>query len=207
MAPVRFQPHCRDCHELGFEPRFPDPYVPHTDPEGIHAYLLMVYAERRGQMFPVPEPEGRVAKEAPPPAVFKLDPWVIKNVSVAEEHLYKSVCPICHEVQFEDGLPVIAKTRISETWLPHAVFSHHPHRQLECTACHEQAEDSEKTPDVLLPGIQTCRKCHLNPEKRLISFQPEKAPTECTACHLYHDRGGEEKRENPLSIQDFLGGF
>jgi hypothetical protein len=48
-----------------------------------------------------------------------------------------------------------------------------------CAECHVDAAKSEKTADVLLPGIATCQKCH--------NDSANAAGTGCSECHTYHD--------------------
>ena len=66
----------------------------------------------------------------------------------------------------------VVPTAVPDVWLVHARFSHALHRQIDCRACHASGyallEDdktvnpiaSEHTADILLPGIETCRRCH-----------------------------------------------
>jgi len=39
------------------------------------------------------------------------------------------------------------------------------------------------SPDVLLPGVDSCRACH----------KPGAANSSCTLCHLYHERGNDRR--------------
>jgi hypothetical protein len=70
-----------------------------------------------------------------------------------------------------------------DRWFPYARFSHESHRMLDCNGCHEPAATSEKTADVLMPKIETCKKCHNRTTAGVRS--------DCLECHLYHDRGAE----------------
>jgi hypothetical protein len=58
-----------------------------------------------------------------------------------------------------------------------ALFSHRTHRALECLACHEEADRSSRTADVLLPGIASCASCHQ---------AGGRASAACVDCHRYH---------------------
>jgi len=94
--------------------------------------------------------------------------------------------------------PAVAKTAIPERWLPYSVFDHKAHTMLQCVACHEAAPRSERTTDVLLPGIASCRSCH---------FEPGGARTQCLTCHVYHDKTQAQKPgDQPYTIEQFKKG-
>ena len=64
------------------------------------------------------------------------------------------------DVSAPDARPEIPKSAITVRWMTHAKFDHQAHQLVTCTECHAQAKTSNKTADVLLPGIATCQKCH-----------------------------------------------
>ena len=47
-----------------------------------------------------------------------------------------------------------------DRWFAHGGFNHEKHRVVSCAECHPKAKGSEKTSDVLLPGVESCRNCH-----------------------------------------------
>jgi hypothetical protein len=134
----------------------------------------------------------------------------------AEQYLYSKKtkkCLLCHTVEFPAGrsqpsmipnipltaarpLPEIAKTAVPIRWLPNSMFNHAPHNDLikrqGCTACHAGAEKSERTSDVLLPGINSCRMCH---------FEPGGARADCIECHAYHDKTMTRVSEHPIDLR------
>ncbi len=100
----------------------------------------------------------------------------------------------------------IAKTNIPARWLPHSVFSHQSHQLLNCAECHGLANPADNaarsdlpqpsvfhsmlTGDILLPGVNLCRKCHSpNPEQppRGAAARNFGARDGCVECHNYHD--------------------
>jgi hypothetical protein len=101
----------------------------------------------------------------------------------------------------------IEPVNVTQVWFPRAVFDHSAHRALECAACHADARTSQKSSDVLLPGIKTCVQCH-SPA----SGRSGGAGDSCTECHRYHNgdhplqgmgassRGVRERR----TIDEFL---
>jgi hypothetical protein len=90
-------------------------------------------------------------------------------------------------------------------WYVNSEFDHDAHRSMSCVECHSAALTSEKTSDLLLPDIQwqglrfkpdsttelipaqrSCVECH-HPDN---SDGPG-AASNCTECHVYHDRSHE----------------
>ena len=115
----------------------------------------------------------------------------------------------------------IEKPGIPERWWHHGEFDHGSHRVTSCVSCHEgsggdadpklriQPGDSEEvveqkrkaryekcsteTADILLPGIDTCMKCH----------KPEGgASAACVECHLYHDRSKQRSLDGYVSLEN-----
>lgn len=195
MAPVTYDAHCKECHELGFDDQYPNRQVPHGSPEIVRAYLLRVYAEFTDEMLRYPQ----IARGFPLSAsTEKLDPSIIRKVRQAESHLYSVTCKECHELNLKDGaLPEVEKTGIPVIWFGHARFSHKAHRIVECESCHKGVDQSRETRDVLLPGIERCRDCHRH-EGLAFSSQKSTALTQCTACHTYHDRSRGRSWVTPL---------
>ncbi len=195
MAPVTYEAHCKECHELGFDDQYPNRQVPHDSPEIVRSYLLRVYAELSDEMLRRPE----VARSFPlSSSPDKLDPSIIRKVRNAESHLYEVTCKECHEIDLKEGaLPVVEKTGVPVVWHGHARFAHKSHRMLECESCHKGVSQSQKTTDVLLPGIERCRECHRQERLGLFS-RKSNAPTDCADCHIYHDRSKGMDWAKPL---------
>ena len=197
MAPVAYQKHCKECHELGFDPLFPNRVVPHAPPEEVHAYLLMVIAEHRDEILPNPEPMRRLPASNPSSSRLALTPRVSKEVFEAETHLYSVVCTKCHVLdKNHTPFPKVEETAIPARWLPHSSFEHKAHRQMECASCHHDVSKSEKTADVLLPEIQTCQDCH----------QQNRIRADCVLCHFYHDKSKQQPWEGRFTIKRLLDG-
>jgi hypothetical protein len=120
-------------------------------------------------------------------------------VAAAEWILYagKQTCGECHEYEgAEAGVapeasasPVpaaIVPPAVPAVWFPHAIFRHTAHRALACEACHAGARESQAGTDVLLPGIDTCLRCHA---------PGAGARSDCAECHRYH--GGDQPLHGP----------
>ena len=184
MAPPAYAKTCAACHGLQFDKRFTEG-APHDTPEVIHAFLAQKFtqyvaahpAEAR-ETVPVPG----LPQKPQPAAVRVLTPpqWVAERVAESEQLLYGKTCKQCHALSFSGGaaLPAVAKSDITPRWMPHANFNHARHQLVACTECHA-ALTSQETPDILLPGIATCRKCH--------HAGADGAEARCFECHTYHD--------------------
>src|SRR5262249_52353867 len=69
-------------------------------------------------------------------------------------------------------------------------FSHASHRAVACWECHPRADPratdtSTQSKDVLVPGIDTCLKCH-SPRQGSGADATGGARTDCVECHQYH---------------------
>jgi NADH:ubiquinone oxidoreductase subunit E len=143
------------------------------------------------------------AEEAPAFRVSTPGQWVEERTSDAEELLWRKTCVQCHSLSMritdndklplvmprlrnaDDNRPVlrplpeIVLARAVGQWMPHAKFDHDSHHGFSCVSCHAKALTSTESSDVLLPGIETCKKCH--------APGPEHAESRCFECHTYHD--------------------
>ncbi len=86
----------------------------------------------------------------------------------------------------------ITKMRVPERWLPYSRFDHTAHFGLPeikskdghlCLGCHQHANQSRETADVMLAGISHCRTCHM---------EPGGAQAECKTCHDFHPKNISE---------------
>jgi hypothetical protein len=111
--------------------------------------------------------------------------WVNRQLEQTERILFDGAggCRYCHQEKAAPGrrpagLPEYEPPGIKDRWYEHSSFRHASHRMLLCTECHAQAPASTEAGDVLLPGKDTCCRCH-NPQVQ--------ARTDCVECHTYHD--------------------
>jgi hypothetical protein len=81
--------------------------------------------------------------------------------------------------EIQSKLPLVRPANIPTRWMQHAKFDHESHRPFTCLSCHAKALTSTESSDILLPGIETCRRCH--------APGPEHAESRCFECHTYHD--------------------
>lgn len=141
------------------------------------------------------------------PASADARTWVEDQLQAARGMLLGQAgsCRYCHqEVAREgnrpDGLPAFAPPAMlggeGNRWLPHSRFSHAAHRLLQCDACHAGALTSTHTPDVLIPAIDNCQRCH----------KPDSgARADCVECHRYHNRLQGRGLNGRLTIDQCTG--
>jgi predicted CXXCH cytochrome family protein len=209
MAPVKFANACAACHLLAFDKRFDGgvphdkPDVIHLFlVRTFREYIATHPAEVRVQRDPGRDLTGKPL----PPEIRTLTPaqWVAERTTEAEDLLWRKTCKQCHTLMpfaktshriielsvtqrseadklsgISVELPYIAPASITLQWMPHAKFDHDAHRGFTCVSCHAKALTSTESSDVLLPGIETCKKCH--------APGPEHAESRCFECHTYHD--------------------
>jgi len=218
MQPITYQRDCLRCHLLDFDDRLGVKTVPHPQkPEEIRHFLQGAYAEyylltHESELRA--RPAFRRLPGAPP---TKEELWVGDMTAKAEQYLYSKKtkkCLLCHMIEFPGApatvtpvgtlsapglraLPVVAKSAVPPRWLPNSVFNHAPHndliKQKGCVACHAGAETSDKTEHVLMPGINSCRTCH---------YEPNGARAQCVECHTYHDKSKPRQSEHPYELDE-----
>lgn len=158
--------HCASCHPLVFDSRFTEP-APHQDTKTVHDFVVRNQAN------------------------------IAQRVEEAERLLWQKTCKECHTLTYPvpGERPEIPKSAITVRWMKNAEFDHKAHQLVTCTECHAQAKTSNKTEDVLLPGIATCQRCH-NGTKYA-------AEARCSECHLYHDWSKAKPASSVHAIADF----
>jgi hypothetical protein len=108
----------------------------------------------------------------------------------------------------------IERPLMTPIWQKHAIFNHRYHRALACIECHAGANTSKENGDqAMLPGIDTCVKCHA-PASGWLGAGPGGVSTSCVECHRYHNGDhpeqnlGAKARRGELewTISELLGG-
>jgi pSer/pThr/pTyr-binding forkhead associated (FHA) protein len=228
MRPVNYEKDCMRCHRLDFDERLPGKTVLHGQSlEEADRFLRATYAEYYLLQHQSKLKAQGPTRRLPGAPRAKEEIWIDGMVEEAERLLMgppgsktNGKCVLCHildrpgeasqSAQFGRAksntrvsesrmlFPTIVKTAIPERWLPYSVFDHKAHNILKCVACHEAAPRSERTKDVLLPSIASCRNCH---------FEPGGARTQCLTCHVYHDKSQAQKPgDQPYTIDQFKKG-
>jgi hypothetical protein len=198
MQPVNYYEHCSACHPLQFDRRLAE-LVPHKKPEIVIAFLEPQFrkyiASHPEELRSPPAPTMLPRVKSPPPA-RNVEEWVKQGVADSERLLWSKTCSECHTLTgvAEFKAPKVREANITAHWLPRGNFDHAAHTMLDCTGCHTAVPKSEKTADVLIPGIKKCETCH-SPNASDAS-----ARSDCSECHLYHDWSKEKPRHGRMKV-------
>ena len=189
FRPISFEAQCHSCHDLKFDAALPWREVPHGDAAAVKNAVTDFYARtaleggvqdadapalvRRVVGTPMPEPTETERRAALA--------WAGQRTTTAMGIIFdeKRGCAYCHVVDRTDGNFTVAPVVLRDRFLPEAKFDHGKHRALDCGDCHD-AKRSEKSSDVLVPGIENCVACHGTERAAL------KTQSTCTSCHLFH---------------------
>lgn len=128
--------------------------------------------------------------------------WMARRRS-ADFTRVRGTCLKCHAKESVSTPPPepagepfdVAGPMIPDRWLERSIFSHHAHRALTCLECHEGALAGERAADIMLPSIESCRKCH-TPAVGVRS--------DCVLCHVYH-RPLRPGQPGTLTIGEYSG--
>jgi predicted CXXCH cytochrome family protein len=192
MQAITMDEHCSGCHALNFDADDPSRTVPHGDPEGVLQALIEYYsAKLLGADSEVVEQRVR----RPGQSLSRADrdraaaEARVQALAVAEDLFERRACVNCHEVRKRDSneeMPwYVAPVRLTESFFPHASFSHAAHdtEVTSCDGCHN-ATASQSSADVLIPGIAVCRDCHGSGVAR--RNNASQTPSTCIMCHSFH---------------------
>jgi len=203
MQPIDHEQHCSRCHSnsLTFDSeRFADQSAPHREPEIVRAVMrerYTVFIRKHPQTVADgarPTQERRVPGRTTNGPETKAEwDWVNQRLDEADRVVFQGAggCRYCHTVESSESGWQITKPSIPNRWLLHSQFRHDSHRMMDCIQCHADALASTQTSDVLLPRIESCRKCH-GPN--------DGARSDCVECHQYHDKSRERDFTGPLPI-------
>ena len=197
MQPVSFEKSCRSCHSLGFDVHV-QAEAPHKSPTEVDAFVrasLTQFAEQHPQVVS-DEIKHWPMQQAVPGMMQMAAPkneqqWVQVSVMRAETILWRERCGLCHKadagIPSDGSLPVYQVVAQPQRWLPDAVFSHPAHGAVACAECHVKALSDGGEHEVLMPSIETCRRCHdgrSSPQGPALASGH--AESGCFLCHVYH---------------------
>lgn len=163
--PFSFEKDCRSCHPLTFDTRLPDSIVPHGNDEEVFEFLISEYAKflkvDLGWVDSEVTNRQRLigSKNIESENVSKDLENVFTEARRAEQILFtKTSCNVCHEVSEKTSFGLgsryeITKPEPSSRWLLKANYDHSSHKGMNCLDCHGAVKKSEKTGDLLLPGV------------------------------------------------------
>lgn len=108
---------------------------------------------------------------------------------------------------------------MTPVWLGRAKFDHSAHKGVSCTSCHAGAyanaesltppgKPSHISDDVLIPGKETCVKCHAPEGSDATGMATGGAGHACVECHRFHNgnHAANVRKTTGRSIKDFLLG-
>jgi len=188
-APISFANSCQRCHQLTFDPRFPDSQVPHGgEPGVVYGFVMAAYGGN-------PEIVGKDPEEMRRLLSARSGESSADRAFFNAEQVIKTKCTLCHELQRRDGKLTVTPPVIPQLWFKHASFSHTPHLSMSCQTCHGTAKTSHQTSDVLMPGRAACTGCHGGASTAALTG--EGISSNCTTCHDYHERSQNVLRRIP----------
>ncbi|MCA9214597.1 MAG: cytochrome c3 family protein [Planctomycetales bacterium] len=187
MRPIRFEDHCSACHPLSFHSAIAaDGDLPHAKPALVRAVILDRLGTQSGE-----SPD----RSSPPPRL----PNKTRTDHNAENvfRVVREGCIRCHQIQNENENEFdfdVVESRIPTRWLPNGEFSHHRHSSDECSDCHGDVRSSVAATDILIPNIDSCKKCH-GKSSGLNAGLSVRA--DCILCHNYHTHTKALKSAKP----------
>ncbi|MEM7482971.1 MAG: FHA domain-containing protein [Acidobacteriota bacterium] len=190
MAPIAFTDHCQSCHLLTFDADLPDRQAPHGTPQEVEDFLVGLYS-RADSVGADRSLRARRLGFIARGGRQRLSPGIDRQVADAARTLFRSQCAVCHRMDLDAvPLPTVEPPGLPQRWFARAGFSHLDHGEVGCNECHRGVAQSQKTSDVLLPGIAECRSCHGAGPTTADSATPEAARwgglLGCAQCHGYH---------------------
>ena len=193
MASINMERDCQECHRLEFEPDSPQRQVPHGNVEFVLDALTEYYGNLalQGGYQDVTAPKVVRNRRRPGEHLTREERKVAfdwakdKALDVGADLFEGRVCSTCHTVKrVRSDYPPrwdIAPVRVADKWFPKANFTHARHKTMLCADCHDVTK-SEKSSDVLIPGIENCHQCHAGTE----ASSNEKLTSTCVDCHGFH---------------------
>ncbi|HYI12442.1 MAG TPA: FHA domain-containing protein [Thermoanaerobaculia bacterium] len=171
---LKYDQHCRSCHRLTFDSRFPNAEVPHGGDTAIAmGFLINFYSGNRDLVNkPATEVRRILAQKRAPVG----DDRAVDNA----RRVFRVYCRKCHEVQEKRSSPTVTPPVMRTVWLDRAMFTHGRHRTIGCEKCHAGARNSAATADLAMPRRENCTDCHASGKNVTASV------SSCGTCHEYH---------------------
>jgi predicted CXXCH cytochrome family protein len=193
MMPIRMETQCSGCHSLHFDEHDPSSGVPHGDLQRMYRTLREHFSRQYLEAGSPARPSagglrrpGQEARQMSLEEQRRARDWAdTESLKLARELLEKRVCVDCHDVTRVLGATgfdqwKVAPVRLTQNWMPRARFNHAAHITEPCTSCHNTAERSKRSSDILMPGIGKCRECHGG------AGDTSKLSSDCVMCHRFH---------------------
>jgi hypothetical protein len=194
MMPIRMETQCSGCHSLHFDEHDPTSGVPHGSLQSmfrvLREHFSRLYLESTGPT--VRTQTDRLRRPGQEAVQMSIDEqrrardWAdTQSLKMARELLEKRVCVDCHDVTRVLGASgfdqwQVTPVKLTQNWMPRARFNHAAHITQPCTSCHDTAERSKVSSDILMPRIAKCRECHGD------AGDTSKVSSDCVMCHRFH---------------------
>jgi len=192
MMPIRMEIQCSGCHSLHFDENDPTSGVPHGDLPRMYRALREHFSRQYLEAGSPARADGGKRRPGGEARQMSLEEqrrardWAdTESLKMARELLERRVCVDCHDVTHVAGATgfdqwQVSPVRLTQNWMPRARFNHAAHITEPCTSCHNTAERSKKSSDILMPGIAKCRECHGG------TGDTSKLESDCVLCHRFH---------------------
>jgi len=195
FVPITMEQHCSSCHELTFDPDQPKKQLPHGVVETIYPAL-------EAHFLNLAFNEGDANQNLPPRRLPAKTPErqsclgdfacaQAQAIAEADRQFSQKGCVTCHEIEQIEGADArsrwqVLPVKLASDWYPAAQFNHQSHLTQQgerdnalCLTCH-QADQSQHSEDVLMPGIENCTTCHGD------LTTSNKVELACVSCHGFH---------------------
>lgn len=210
--PVEFEKHCIACHDLDG--------IPHglnrdQTNQAINRLLPMKLLEYLKDRNPKLEPNALTQSAMSKESQEEIDGYELRLKALLSD---ANACLKCHQ-RAEAADSIVAPSDLKKKWFRDASFTHGAHLMVRCQECHDKPYDinnevfdssiegntksKEESSLVMIPGIETCRRCHIQDSKeRSQAFRKEKrvASADCVDCHRYHSDSPKKSANESLSI-------
>ncbi|TMM47301.1 cytochrome c3 family protein [Qipengyuania marisflavi] len=182
FLPVRMEEDCESCHSLVYD-KVGTTFrtLRHGDVDQMRADLI---AMDRAPRRPITSGRRRPGDFARGGRYYQNFGKPTQNyIGISRALSRDGVCGECHLPTTDKGRPSVIPVNLRSDYFINGRFDHEAHEQEECSTCHK-ADSSDAATDVLLPGIATCRECHLGEAAKQADV-----PSTCAMCHSYHPKG------------------
>lgn len=191
FLPVTMEKDCQSCHSLAFGRR--DGQVRtlrHGEVDQAIAQVRDFYGAGGGT--PVQPLAGYMRKRPGDFAAAQVAglPGAAGSAGQAIHALFapNGACADCHRITGPSRPGAvdfkIAPVTLQDHFFVNGWFDHRAHTQEACASCHTAAKSADAR-DVLIPGIATCRNCHVGENGAGIAKKAQVA-SGCAMCHVYH---------------------
>jgi hypothetical protein len=195
FRPIDMEQNCGMCHSLAFD-RIGGTVrtLRHGQPEAVVADLRAFY---RSTSPDRPISLGGMARRRPGDfAAFRTAADYRAGAAIRAGGAGRAIravfspggaCFDCHQViqpqATKTGTFGVVPVTLPDRYMQKGWFDHSAHETETCVSCHA-AKTSDKSADLLLPDIKSCRACHGGEHAR------KEVPSACAMCHDYHATGG-----------------